>query len=85
MLNRRLLSPSPIIKGHPEFSEPVDPPEELLEIRNRLGFDYGKFDYVMHKGKVHIIDANKTPGNPDVPETNTTMCSKLAQGILDFI
>lgn len=83
-LNRRLWSVDPVIKGLPGFSETMDVPEELLEIRDRLGFDYGKFDYVVHQGKVHIIDANKTPGILAAPEVNASICGKLAQGIRSY-
>jgi hypothetical protein len=85
ILNRRLLSRSPIIKGLPDLSETIDAPDELLEIRKRLGFDYGKLDYVVHQGKVHIIDANKTPGILTAPEVNASICGKLAKGVLSYL
>ena len=82
ILNRRLLSTSPIIKGLPELSETIDVPEDLLKVRKRLGFDYGKIDYVVHQGKAHIIDANKTPGILAAPEVSASICGKLAKGVL---
>ena len=42
--------------------EIVEPHPEVLEIRRTLGFDYGKFDYVLHDGRVVLLDINKTPG-----------------------
>jgi hypothetical protein len=36
-------------------------PDELRAERKRLGFDYGKFDFVIHRGKVVLFDANRTP------------------------
>ena len=31
--------------------------------RRDLGFDYGKFDYVIHEGRAILLDANSTPGS----------------------
>lgn len=41
--------------------EEVPIPEELYLIREKLGFDYGKFDYVLRDRKVVLFDANRTP------------------------
>jgi hypothetical protein len=57
-------SDQPIIKAnnarHAFIHDPVHP--ELLAERNRFGFDYGKFDYVMYNGRPVLLDANSTPG-----------------------
>ena len=42
--------------------EAIEVPEALREVRERLGFDFGKFDFVMHEGRAVLLDANKTPG-----------------------
>lgn len=61
----RHISKDPIIKSHTIFkSEPVEPPEEIRRERERLGFDYGKFDFVVHEGTPMLLDANRTPGMP---------------------
>ncbi len=44
------------------FRVTEDHPAELQEIRRRLGFDFGKFDYVIQDGKPVVFDFNKTPG-----------------------
>ncbi|RWO80996.1 hypothetical protein [Mesorhizobium sp.] len=44
--------------------EAVPVPDELRQRRRQLGFDYGKFDFVVHEGKAILLDANKTPGRP---------------------
>lgn len=44
--------------------ETVPVPDELRHRRRELGFDYGKFDFVVHQGKAILLDANKTPGRP---------------------
>jgi hypothetical protein len=45
----------------------VPVPDDLRETRRRLGFDYGKWDFVLHEGRAVLIDANKTPGRPPNP------------------
>jgi hypothetical protein len=75
----------PYNKGLPALSETLDVPLELLEIRDRLGFDYGKIDYVVHQGKVHIIDANKTPGILASGDFSASICGKLAKGIQNYL
>ncbi len=42
--------------------EPMEVPEKLRAERERLGFDFGKFDFVMHNGEPLLFDANRTPG-----------------------
>jgi hypothetical protein len=46
-------------------SEPVDPPETLHRWREHLGFDFGKFDYVVYDGQEILLDVNRTPTYPD--------------------
>ncbi|MDX2221077.1 MAG: hypothetical protein SF172_18830 [Burkholderiales bacterium] len=46
--------------------EPVAVPDELRAWRERLKFDFGKFDYVMHEGRCVLLDVNRTPGAPPV-------------------
>jgi len=59
----RLRAEVPVIKSqHIVGREAVDVPEEIRRWRQRLGFDYGKFDYVLHDGEPVLIDANRTPG-----------------------
>lgn len=41
----------------------ITPDPHILSLRKKLGFDYGKFDYVIHKGEAILLDANKTIGN----------------------
>ncbi|AZO38958.1 hypothetical protein EOA27_08820 [Mesorhizobium sp. M2A.F.Ca.ET.037.01.1.1] len=59
----RHVSPQNLVKGEDTIRrEPVPVPDELRALRRDLGFDYGKFDFVMHEGKALLLDANKTPG-----------------------
>lgn len=60
------LSPHPIFTSGqraPHLDTPVPP--ELQALRERLGFDYGKFDYTMVDGKAIPFDFNKTTGVMD--------------------
>ena len=62
----RHVGPDELLKAHEIVrSEPVPVPEELREERRRLGFDFGKFDYVVHEGEPVLLDANRTPGTRD--------------------
>lgn len=42
--------------------EPMKVPEQLRAERERLNFDFGKFDFVMHDGEPILLDVNRTPG-----------------------
>lgn len=57
-----LRSRNPVAKGaNIDRVEPCPVPEELRAIRRRMGFDYGKFDYVLRDGRVVLFDVNRTP------------------------
>ncbi len=36
-------------------------PAGVREVRQRLGLDFGKIDFVLHDAKPHVFDVNKTP------------------------
>jgi hypothetical protein len=82
----RAFSSKPIVKAsnvdrRDILTEP--PPPEVVEVRRRLGFDYGKFDFVIHDGKPIVFDVNPTPTyNPasKVGSQDETM-ARLADGI----
>lgn len=59
----RVASANPIVKDATRCaSYPSQVAPEILDLRRRLGFDYGKFDYVRHGGRVVLLDVNKTIG-----------------------
>ncbi|MBI2994478.1 MAG: hypothetical protein HYY48_09945 [Gammaproteobacteria bacterium] len=63
----------PIVGGErylPEF-DVVEPHPEMLAVRERLGLDYGKFDYVVVDGRPILLDINKTVGNSSQPPNAT--------------
>jgi hypothetical protein len=61
----RHIVPNSISKANDVIrSEPCEVPQAIRDERLRLGFDYGKFDFVIHEGQPVLLDANRTPGNP---------------------
>ena len=64
-------------------AEEVPTPEELRAIREQLGFDYGKFDYVLHEGQVVLFDVNRTPNTAALRKWGLidAVATLLARGI----
>lgn len=63
-----------------------DVPDELREKRKELGFDFGKFDYVMVDGKAVLFDANRTPTlNAFTKQAAMPGLLELASGIDSFL
>ncbi|MCG2588962.1 hypothetical protein [Rhodohalobacter sulfatireducens] len=62
----RLKGEHPIVKDHTvtDIERTVDPHPDILSLREKLQFDYGKFDYVIYKKEPVLLDANKTVGWP---------------------
>lgn len=85
--NSRFRAEVPIIKSHNVLErETVEVPDEILAWRDKLGFDYGKFDYVMADGRFLLLDANRTPSLP--PEFAPRVAESvdlLAGGLEDFL
>jgi hypothetical protein len=57
-------------------------PDSLRAERERLRFDYGKFDYVERDGEAFLLDANKTP---TVGGKRTPNLRRLADGLTGFL
>jgi hypothetical protein len=61
----RYCSAQPIVKSAEVLARHAVPvPHELRVERERLGFDYGKFDFVVRDGRAILFDANRTPSAP---------------------
>lgn len=58
-----LKSAEPIVKAANVLHREPDivVPPALRTLRDKLGFDYGKFDYAIVDGEVVLYDANRTP------------------------
>ncbi len=86
---RLLKSKSPIVKGNTtEITEEIsEPAPQIINLKNQMQFDYGKFDYVVLKGNVTLIDANKTIGvsiNINSPNSIRVKHRYLAEGLYDY-
>jgi hypothetical protein len=64
--------------------ESVPVPDELRTLRKSLGFDYGRFDYVVHNGETVLHDVNKTLGGAHHLEDYSTQLDIMASGISGF-
>lgn len=83
----RVVGRHPVVKGQDIVERiQVSVPDELRQWRRRLGFDYGKFDYVVHEGRPILLDANRTPTIPGnlAPQIHAGM-KDLADGIDSFL
>jgi hypothetical protein len=65
----RMSSPNPIVNGSTQVRvQDIEPHPEVIALKAKLGFDYGKFDYVLRDGEAIVFDLNKTVGAP--PKTS---------------
>lgn len=79
----RLIVPNNVSKASDILRHEVtEVPAGLRLERERLGFDYGKFDFVMYDGVPVLLDANRTPGNPRLLQDYVEQRAKnLAEGL----
>ncbi|MEM9300935.1 MAG: hypothetical protein AAGE01_02420 [Pseudomonadota bacterium] len=64
---------------------PCEPPPELVELRERLGLDYGRFDYVVHDGRTFVFDANRTMGGGPVLGRHIDAYHHVGRGIEGYL
>jgi hypothetical protein len=83
----RCVSAEPVVKGADVIVRELAPvPDELRERRARMGYDYGKFDFVLHQGKPVLFDANFTPTVPEnLSEELSLSAKELARGLLEML
>jgi hypothetical protein len=68
--------------------EAVEVPAALRAWREKLGFEFGKFDYVLNGGEYILLDANRTPGAPADLASHPEIVEawdQLSYGIEDFL
>lgn len=65
--------------------EITEPHREVFEWRESLKFDYGKFDYVVYKGKPVLLDANKTAGAMKSSPNMEQILRERSRGIYSYL
>lgn len=83
----RLFSRHPIVKATrmTRFEYLNEVPQPLRELRQRLGVDFGKFDYVMIDDKPILLDVNKTPTVATGNSSAGNRLAYLAKGLDYFL
>jgi hypothetical protein len=83
----RHVSPVPVVKADQVVSrQPAEVPDAIRAERERLGFDFGKFDFVVHEGEAILLDANRTPGTaPMLDQYMSDGARNLAEGLAALI
>ncbi len=86
-LNGRWRALEPIVKAEAFLDrEEVPVPDEMRAWRARLGFDFGRFDYVRHGNEWVLLDINRTPTFPDkVTAAVSASIAHLADGLDAFL
>jgi hypothetical protein len=81
--NTRCRALSPIIKSADIVErEELPVPDEVRAWRDRMGFDLGKFDYVVRDGQPVLIDINRTPTASQRPDQGTvSMLDRMATAV----
>lgn len=79
-------APCPVVKASRVVrrEELGEVPPELREMRLQLGFDYGKFDYVVVEGRIVLYDVNRTPGGATMNPLMKGRFATLAEGLGAF-
>jgi hypothetical protein len=73
-------SKNKVVKGSDEVAlEAGSLPPELYTLREKLGMDYGKIDFVIREGQVIVLDINRTPGIPSPRNDNGQLVHSVAQ------
>src|SRR5579862_1163323 len=64
----------------------VEPHPDIVQLPKAMGFDLGKFDYVIHEGRALLLDANKTTGGVSGPSSPELVAARRyrAEGLYDF-
>lgn len=85
----RMFSRNPVVKakGITRYEYIYDVPDSLRKVRDKLGINFGKFDYVIVNGEAILLDVNKTPtvAAPNPPNTNSPNIISLASGLMHFL
>jgi hypothetical protein len=87
-INTLAYSAEPIVKARNVMRREIlsEPYLGIREIRKTMGFDYGKFDYVVRDGKVVLYDVNRTPTYDPTSQAGSAsaLIQQLAEGIHEY-
>ena len=84
--NVRRRATGPFVKRENTVSREEAPvPDEIRAWRDRLGFDFGKFDYVVRDGRPILFDANRTPAGEPIGRSGPGGLTLLADGLNSFL
>lgn len=85
--NFRITSTDAVVKGaRTETFDPEPLPGEIVQVRERLGLDYGKIDYVRGPEGWVILDVNKTVGSyPAQAERHADFLRRFASGLTAYL
>ncbi len=82
----RHVSRFPIVKADQVVSRRLPRCLRNEAERARLGFDFGKFDFVVRQGEAILLDANRTPGlSPTLSQFIKDGARNLAEGLAALI
>jgi hypothetical protein len=85
----RIATDKPIVKGsnildRQLLDEPIPP--ALLQAKERLGVDFGRFDYIVSKGEAILFDVNRTPCIPSEPAAlYKKKFQEMSMGVFEFL
>jgi hypothetical protein len=85
----RIATDKPIVKGsnildRQLLDEPTPP--ALLQAKERLGVDYGRFDYIVSSGEAVLFDVNRTPCiRPESAALYQKQFEEMSMGVYEFL
>lgn len=83
-IGRSLHSSDPYVKSASSRLEScVAPPPQIAALQKKFGLDYGKIDYIMHRGEPILLDINRTPAvtGDAFSEEYVRQCGPLSDGV----
>ena len=88
-MSQKTVSSHPIVKASNIIRREtgIAIPDSLRQARADMGFDYGKFDFVMVEDQAVLLDANRTPSfNPNnASQTKMDLLKSLAAGLPSLV
>jgi hypothetical protein len=90
-INIRSVGTHPLVKSknvvRRDLLDAADVPEGVRALREKLGFEFGKFDYVMHEGEAIVFDVSRTPTYDPGSKAGSagSLIETLAPGIQPFL